>query len=203
MTRNRAATVWLTGLPGAGKTTLAGLLEVEFRLRGLLVECLDGDAVRILHSNDLGYSRRDRNIHVRQIGLTCSLLSRNGVYPIAAMVSPFRQVREQVRMLHEPGRFIEVFVCCPLADLVARDQKNQYARAMRGEIASFTGVSDPYEPPLNPEIVVHTNSETIEQSFDLIKSWLQDNGYLTYEVERSIQSVTASDREISYSPIST
>lgn len=203
MTGNRAATIWLTGLPGAGKTTLAGLLKTELSIRRLPVEYLDGDAIRILHSSELGYSKRERNIHVRQTGLTCSLLSRNGIFAIAAMVSPFRQAREQVRKLHEPGKFIEVFVSCPLADLITRDRKDRYARAMRGEIAHFTGVSDPYEPPLDPEIIVRTNCETIGQSFDHIKVWLQDRGYLNIKVGGSNESVAGSTTELSLSSTST
>jgi len=115
-------------------------------------------------------------------------------------VSPFRQAREQVRKLHGSGRFIEVFVSCPLAELIKRDQKDRYARAMRGEIANFTGISDPYEPPVNPQIIVHTNSETIEQSFKRITDWWKENSYLTNKDE---QAVSISNEEFSFSAIST
>lgn len=185
---HRPATIWFTGVPGAGKTTLAKRLETELRTRGALVERMDGDTVRNILSNDLGYSKRDRNIHVRQVGLTCSLLSRNGVFSIAAMVSPYRDVREQVRLMHEPQRFIEVFVTCPLPDLVARDRKNLYARALRGEIQHFTGISDPYEAPAHPEIVVHTNKDSIDRSLDRILHWLYDAGYLHNETLQPLHS---------------
>ncbi len=197
LTQHRSATIWLTGVPGVGKTTLARRLEAELRSRGAIVESLDGDVVRSLQSNDLGYSKRDRNIQVRQIGLTCSLLSRNGVFSIAATVSPYREIREQVRLMHEPDRFIEVFVTCELANLVARDKKNLYERALRGDIPRFTGISDPYEAPANPEIVVHTDSETVEQSLDHILQWLLRAGYLHSDPSPLVPSFTVPVLELS------
>jgi adenylyl-sulfate kinase len=192
MTDYQSATIWFTGVPGAGKTTIAKRLQGELRAMGMLVERLDGDVVRNVLSNDLGFSKRDRNIHVRQIGLTCSLLSRNGVFSIAATVSPYREVRQQVRLMHEPNRFIEVLVTCPLPELVARDRKNLYARALRGEIPNFTGISDPYEAPAHPEIVVHTNTETVEQSVNRIIEWLRLSQYLPQEAPFALQVPTVS-----------
>jgi adenylyl-sulfate kinase len=169
-------TVWLTGLSGAGKTTLAGRLERVLSERGREVEVLDGDVVRTHLSKGLGFSKEDRDTNIRRIGFVCKLLTRHGVATVVAAISPYRDVRDDVR--RDVGNFVEVFVTCPLEVLVHRDVKGLYARALRGDLANFTGVSDPYEPPLNPEVVVDTGNETIDQSVARIVAKLEDLGYL-------------------------
>ncbi|MGH7936084.1 MAG: adenylyl-sulfate kinase, partial [Chthoniobacterales bacterium] len=159
---NEGFTLWFTGLSGAGKSTLANLVAAELRNRGQRVEILDGDEVRTNLSKGLGFSKEDRDTNIRRIGYVCNLLARNGVIAISAAISPYRDVRDEVRGLHQ--RFFEVFVKCPLDTLVERDVKGLYKKALKGEIANFTGVSDPYEDPLNPELVVETHVETREES---------------------------------------
>ena len=158
----KGSTVWLTGLSGAGKTTIARLLEERLRARGATVEVLDGDIVRTRLSKGLGYSKEDRNENIRRIGFVCELLSRNGVIAIVAAISPYRSVRQEVRS--HIRNFVEVFVDCPLDVLVRRDAKGLYKKALAGEIPNFTGVSDPYEPPLAPEVTVDSSIQTPEQS---------------------------------------
>ena len=164
-------TLWLTGLSGAGKSTLATAVAATLSGRGKRVEVLDGDEVRTNLSRGLGFSKDDRDTNIRRIGYVTKLLSRNGVIAIAAAISPYRAIRDEVRRAH-CGRFVEVFVDCPLEELVKRDAKGLYAKALAGEIQHFTGVSDPYEPPLAPEIVVRTDRETIGQSTAVILDWL-------------------------------
>jgi adenylyl-sulfate kinase len=157
-------TLWFTGLSGAGKSTLAG--ELMRRLAGARAELLDGDVVRTNLSQGLGFSREDRDTNVRRIGFVAELLSRNGVISVVAAISPYRSTREEVRSRIE--NFVEVFVDCPLDILTARDPKGLYRRALAGEIPHFTGVSDPYEPPLNPDITVRTDRESMESGADRI-----------------------------------
>src|SRR6516164_8554799 len=168
---SKGFTLWFTGLSGAGKSTLANLAAEELLSRGNRVEVLDGDEVRKNLSKGLGFSKDDRDTNIRRIGYVTKLLSRNGVIAIAAAISPYRAIRDEVRRAH-CGRFVEVFVDCPLEELVKRDAKGLYAKALAGQIQHFTGVSDPYEPPLAPEIVVRTDRETIEQSTAVILDWL-------------------------------
>jgi adenylylsulfate kinase len=155
-------TLWFTGMSGAGKSTLADLVAQELRRRGHRVEILDGDEVRLHLSKGLGFSKEDRDTNIRRIGYVCRLLSRNGVVAISAAISPYREVRDEVRAGHE--RFFEVYVKCSLDKLVERDVKGLYKKALKGEIKSFTGVSDPYEEPLSPELVVESDHESVEQS---------------------------------------
>lgn len=155
-------TLWFTGLSGAGKTTLARLIETELNHRGHRVEVLDGDIIRTNLSKGLGFSKEDRDTNIRRIGFVCHLLSRNDVVGIAAAISPYRAVRDEVRQ--QIGSFVEVYCKCSLEALVARDVKGLYKKALAGEIKNFTGVDDPYEPPLAPEVVVETDSETPDQS---------------------------------------
>lgn len=174
-------TVWLTGLPCSGKSTLAALVAEDLRRRRRFVEVLDGDEVRARVSPDLGFSREDRDKNIRRIGWLCQLLSRNGVVAVAAFISPYREIRELNR--REIGRFVEVFVDCPVAVCARRDVKGMYARAARGEILAFTGVSDPYEEPLAPEVIVHTDRETPEESAARIVQRIEELGYLSGDVE--------------------
>ena len=169
-------TLWLTGLPGSGKSTLASLAAAELRRRGHRVEILDGDEVRTHLSKDLGFSKPDRDANIRRIGYVCKLLSRNGVIAISAAISPYRETRDEVRNEHE--QFVEVYVKCSLEKLVERDVKGLYAKALRGEIPSFTGVSDPYEEPLNPELVIETDREKIEAGLQRLIAKLEQLGYI-------------------------
>ena len=166
-------TVWFTGLSGAGKSTLAEGLRDALHRRGRRVEVLDGDEIRTNLSKGLGFSKEDRDTNIRRIGYVARLLARNGVAAITAAISPYREVRDEVRSAHEV-RFVEVYLECSLDELVRRDRKGLYAKALRGEIANFTGVSDPYEPPLTPEITVRTDRETVEASLTAILAWLED-----------------------------
>jgi adenylyl-sulfate kinase len=170
-------TLWFTGLSGAGKSTVSQLVERALRERGARVEVLDGDVVRTNLSKGLGFSKEDRDENIRRIGFVCQLLSRNGVAAIAAAISPYREVRDEVRS--KIDRFVEVYVECPLDTLVERDVKGLYKKALAGEIANFTGVSDPYEPPLNPEVVVRSDRETPEESAARVLATLEELGYLT------------------------
>lgn len=168
--------LWLTGLSGAGKSTIAGLLETALRRRGRKVELLDGDEVRTHLSKGLGFSREDRDTNVKRIAYVAALLARNDVIAITAAISPYRDARDWAR--RQSSRFVEVFVECPLDVCVERDVKGLYARALAGEIPQFTGVSDPYEPPERPEIVVDTSAQTPEQSAQHILSQLERFGYI-------------------------
>jgi adenylyl-sulfate kinase len=155
-------TLWFTGLSGAGKSTLASLAAAELRNRGHRVEILDGDEVRTNLSKGLGFSKEDRDTNIRRIGYVCRLLARNGVVAISAAISPYRAIRDEVRAQHD--RFFEVYVKCTLEKLVERDVKGLYKKALAGEIKGFTGVSDPYEEPLSPELVIESHIESVEQS---------------------------------------
>ncbi len=173
---SRGFTVWLTGLSGAGKSTIAQALAPLLRERGLRVEVLDGDAVREHLSKGLGFSKEDRDTNIRRIGFVAHLLARNGVAVITAAISPYRATRDEVRALI--GDFVEVYVRCSLEEAARRDVKGLYARALRGEIPNFTGVSDPYEEPLNPEVVVDTERETVQESVARILRVLEERGYV-------------------------
>ncbi len=173
-------TLWLTGLSGAGKSTLTGRLETIFRERGLKVELLDGDEVRMHLSKGLTFSKEDRDINVRRIGYVARLLARNGVVAMTAAISPYREVRDEVRAEHAADSvpFVEVYAEASVEALAARDVKGLYKKALAGEIAYFTGVSDPYEPPISPEIAVHTDRDTVEQSLEQIVKALERRGLI-------------------------
>lgn len=179
--RRQGFTVWLTGMPGAGKTTISSLLEKRLRECGTRVERLDGDDVRKRLSKGLGFSREDRDENIRRIGFVAELLCRNGVIVIVAAISPYRAVRQELRLAI--GAFVEIHVDCPMDVLIARDAKGLYQKALTGEIAHFTGISDPYEPPLNPELVVDTASETPEESAARVWNKLKDLGSIDFEHE--------------------
>ena len=170
-------TLWFTGLSGAGKTTLAHIVEAELRQRGLKVELLDGDVVRTHLSKGLGFSKEDRDTNIRRIGFVCQLLARNGVAAIAAAISPYRAVRDEVREM-TGGRFVEVYCQATLETLIERDVKGLYKKALAGEIKNFTGVSDPYAPPLAPEVLVDSSTEKVEVSAAHIITTLEKLGYI-------------------------
>lgn len=173
--------LWFTGLSGAGKSTLAEYLVKEFRERGYKVELLDGDEVRTHLSKGLGFSKEDRDTNIRRIGWVARVLARNGVISITAAISPYREIRDEIRAETEnEGRaaFVEVFASAPLEALVERDVKGLYKKALAGEIKNFTGVSDPYEAPENPEVTAHTSVETVEESARRILSHLAERGLI-------------------------
>ncbi len=170
-------TVWFTGLSGAGKSTVSSLIATELCERQLRVEVLDGDVIRTHLSKGLGFSKADRDTNIRRIGWVCEVLSRNGVVAIAAAISPYREIRDEVR--GHIGRFVEVYMECPIAVLAERDVKGLYKKALAGEIKNFTGIDDPYEPPLNPEVVCHTDGrETPEESAAKVVRKLEELGYV-------------------------
>lgn len=174
--RQQGFTLWFTGLSGAGKSTISGIVREALLERGCLVEVLDGDEVRENLNKGLGFSKEDRDTNIKRIGYVAKLLSRNGVAVITAAISPYRATRDYVR--REIGHFVEVYVKCPLEVCIARDVKGLYKKALAGEIKQFTGVSDPYEEPLNPEVVVETDRESAEESAARVIRRLEELGYL-------------------------
>lgn len=173
-------TLWFTGLSGAGKTTLTNELVPQLKARGVKIEVLDGDEVRTNLSKGLGFSKEDRDTNIRRIGYVARLLARNGVGVIVAAISPYKEIRDEVRRDIEANgaAFVEVFVKASLETLVQRDVKGLYKKAIAGEIANFTGVSDPYEEPLNPEVLVSSDSETVAESAAKILDHLEENGLI-------------------------
>ena len=169
-------TLWFTGLSGSGKSTLAEAVEKELLERGLNVEILDGDVIRTNLSKGLGFSKEDRDINIRRVGFVCNLLTRNGAVAIAACISPYKAIRDENRKMI--GRFVEIFCKAPVDKLAERDVKGLYKKALAGEIKGFTGVDDPYEEPVKPEIVVETTVETVEESVAKIMRTLELMGYI-------------------------
>ncbi|PZO33952.1 MAG: adenylyl-sulfate kinase [Leptolyngbya sp.] len=172
----RGVTIWLTGLSGSGKSTIASALEAKLRQRGCQLEVLDGDIVRTNLTKGLGFSKADRDENIRRIGFVSHLLTRNGVMVLVSAISPYREARDTVR--DRIGDFVEVFVDAPLAVCEDRDVKGLYKKARAGEIKQFTGIDDPYEAPLNPEVHCHTDHQSIEESVDQILAKLEALGYL-------------------------
>jgi adenylylsulfate kinase len=163
--------LWLTGLSGAGKSTVAAKLGPALAERGHRVELLDGDEVRTNLCQGLGFSRADRDTNIARIGYVAGKLARHGVAVLVAAISPYRQARDQVRA--SVDTFVEVHVAAPLDTCARRDVKGLYARALAGELPHFTGISDPYEPPLAPEIVLHTDIESVDDSVHQVLAWLE------------------------------
>lgn len=166
--------LWMTGLSGAGKTTIALILIEELKKRGLKVERLDGDVVRQSLTRDLGFSKEDRDKNIERVTFVAKLLSRNGIACVCSFISPYQAVRDQVRA--ETTNFIEVFVDAPLDVVIERDVKGLYAKAVAGEIPNFTGISDPFEAPTTPEIHVRTDQQTPQESAQVIIDYLQERG---------------------------
>ena len=180
-------TVWLTGLPSAGKSTIAHACEPALRARGMRVEVLDGDAVRPHLAAARGYSREDRAVNIRRIGWVAELLARNGVVVLVSAIAPFRDVRDQVRAAHEANStaYQEVFISTPVEVAARRDVKGLYARQRAGEIAGLTGVDDPYEVPLNPELVIDAHQHTVAESVALLLDHLTAQGLCACAASRA------------------
>jgi adenylylsulfate kinase len=176
MKRERGCIVWMTGLPSGGKTTLATMLEAELVAQGRRVERLDGDELRTHLTKGLGFSREDRDENVRRVGWVARLLARHGVIAITALISPYRSTRDEVR--RGTADFIEVWVNASLEECIRRDVKGLYKKALAGEIREFTGVSDPYEPPLHADVVVETDRQTAAESVATILAVLAARGYV-------------------------
>lgn len=169
-------TLWFTGLPCSGKSVVADLVAGILKDRGLKVERLDGDIVRQSLTRDLGFSRKDRDENIRRVTFVAKLLTRNGVAVLTSFISPYREIRAEAR--REIGEFIEVYTKCALDECIRRDVKGMYKKAMRGEIKEFTGISDPYEEPVSPEILLETDKETPEESAAKVLNRLEEMGYL-------------------------
>ena len=174
--KHKGFTLWFTGLPCSGKSTLAAIVAEELKRRERFVEILDGDEVRKHLTKGLGFSREDRDENIRRIGYVCRLLSRNGAIAIAAAISPYRSVRDEVRAGHESGRFLEVYVNTPLEICIQRDVKGMYKKALAGEMKNFTGIDDPYEPPHAPELTIETAGESESRSAARIFALLEQLG---------------------------
>ena len=173
MADDKGFTLWFTGLSGAGKTTISHLVETELRDRGSRVEVLDGDVVRENLSKGLGFSKEDRDTNIRRIAFVANLLSRNGVPVITAAISPYREIRDEARQMMGE-RFVEAYVKASVETCEQRDVKGLYAKARTGEIKEFTGVSDPYEPPETPELVIETEQQSPEESAQQILVYLEE-----------------------------
>jgi sulfate adenylyltransferase len=184
-------TIWFTGLPSAGKSTIAEILTVMFNERGRQVTVLDGDVVRTHLSKGLGFSREDRDTNITRIGFVASEISRHGGVVICAAVSPYAATRNQVRAMHREGVFIETFVDTPVNVCEVRDVKGFYAKARAGEIKGFTGVDDPYEAPANPELTLPTANRTAEENAREIVRYLVEQGFLEAEEARPAHRVIA------------
>src|SRR6185503_21146261 len=174
---HKGCTVWFTGLSGAGKSTVSTLLHQRLTAAGAKVELLDGDIVRTHLSKGLGYSREDRDENIRRIAFVCELLSRHGVIVIAAVISPYREARDEAR--ERIPEFIEVYLECALEVLIERDTKGLYRKALAGEIAHFTGISDPYEAPYSAEVNLRSDRETPEESVEKIWDALTERGLIS------------------------
>ena len=173
---NAGFTIWFTGLSGAGKSTLSEIIEQRLRARGRNVEVMDGDIVRTHLSKGLGFSKEDRDTNIKRIAFVCGLLTRNGVVCISAAISPYSEARAWARQ--EIGNFVEIYVKCPLDVCRQRDVKGLYKLVDEGKVKNFTGVDDPYEAPENPELVIETDKESIEESVARIFARLEELGYL-------------------------
>ena len=169
-------TLWFTGMSGAGKSTLASLLASRLRAMGARVEVIDGDVVRTQLCRGLGFSKDDRQENIRRIGFVCELLSRNGVIAIAAAISPYRACRDEVRT--RIPNFVEIYMACPVEVLVQRDVKGLYKKALAGEILHFTGISDPYEPPPEPEVTIDSSYQGLEESVAAVLRILEARGII-------------------------
>jgi adenylylsulfate kinase len=176
-------TVWFTGLSGAGKTTISSAIEKKLKSYGYKVEVLDGDLVRQNLTKGLGFSKEDRDENIRRVGFVSALLTRNEVIVLVSAISPYQETRQEVR--HRIGNFVEVYVNAPLEVCEKRDVKGLYKKARSGEIKNFTGINDPYQPPLNPEVECRTDLETLEESVSKVLAKLKALGYLRLKVSET------------------
>ena len=186
--KQRGATVWFTGLSGAGKTTIRMAVEKVLRDRGLNVEVLDGDIVRQYLTRDLGFSKADRDENIRRIGFVSHLLTRNGVIVLVSAISPYAAMRQEVR--EQIGDFVEVYANAPLSVCESRDVKGLYKKARAGEIKQFTGIDDPYEAPANPEVECRTDLEALEESAAKVLAYLESKGYIPAAMTATTSSGT-------------
>lgn len=170
-------TLWFTGLSGSGKSTISERVALRLQRKGLKVEILDGDIVRTHLSKGLGFSREDRDENIKRVGFVCQLLTRNGVIAVASVISPYREARDYNRK--QIKNFVEVYTRCPVEVCAQRDVKGLYQKAAAGEIKGFTGVDDPYEPPNHPEVVCHTDTESVEESVERVIHKLEELGYIS------------------------
>ena len=178
--RQRGATIWFTGLSGSGKSTIAVALERALFGLGKLSYRLDGDNVRLGINKNLGFSEQDRKENIRRIGEVAKLFGDAGIISLSSFISPYKNDRDDVRRLHEQAglEFIEVFVDCSLEEAEKRDPKGLYKKARAGEIKNFTGIDDPYEAPVEPEIHLHTDEMTVAQEVQIILDHLEENGFI-------------------------
>jgi adenylylsulfate kinase len=178
--RQRGVTIWFTGLSGSGKSTIAVALEQALYSKGKLSYRLDGDNVRLGINKNLGFSEEDRKENIRRIGEVAKLFGDAGTISLSSFISPYKEDRDEVRALHDAAdiAFIEVHVDCSLAEAEKRDPKGLYKKARAGEIKNFTGIDDPYEPPVGPEIHLHTDEMTLEQEVQIILDYLHDNNVI-------------------------
>lgn len=174
--KQKGFTVWFTGLPCCGKTTIANRVAERLRKKGYLVETLDGDNVRKDLTSDLGFSKRDRDENLRRVTFVAKLLSRNGVVVLASFVSPYTARRVQSRK--DIGDFVEIYVKCPVELCMQRDVKGMYKKALAGEIKDFTGVDDPYEEPTHPELIIYSDQETVDESVQKVLNTLKELNFL-------------------------
>lgn len=184
-------TLWFTGLSGSGKSTVSLMVATALRNAGYKVEILDGDVVRTNLSKGLGFSKEDRDINIKRIGFVCKLLTRNDVIAISAAISPYREIRDFVR--EDIGDFVEIYCDSELDVLIERDTKGLYKKALAGEIENFTGISDPYEPPENPELVLKTDSESPGDSAQKVIEFLIERGVI--DPARLVPSYEEEDEE--------
>ncbi len=175
--KQKGFTLWFTGLSGSGKSTISERVALRLQRKGIPVEVLDGDIVRTHLSKGLGFSHEDRDENIKRVGFVCQLLTRHGVAAVASVISPYREARDHNRRLI--GNFVEVYTRCPVEVCAKRDIKGLYQKAAAGEIKGFTGVDDPYEPPLNAEVVCHTDTESVEESVEKVLTKLEELGYLS------------------------
>ena len=183
---NGGCTLWFTGMSGSGKSTMANDVAQRLREAGARVEVLDGDVVRTHLCRGLGFSRADREENIRRLGFLCELLSRNGVIAIVAAISPYRASREEVR--GRLANFIEIYMQCPVEVLIQRDVKGLYKKALAGEIPQFTGISDPYEAPVDPEVTIDSSRETPDEGVAKILGLLEDLGLLPAKTPSMVES---------------
>ena len=172
----RGFTLWFTGLPSSGKSTIADAVAEALRKRGLKTERLDADIIRKHLWKELGYSKEDRDENIRRASFLAKLLTRNGIAVLTSFISPYRELRDYAR--REIGNFVEIYVKCPVDVCIQRDARGMYKKALAGEIPNFTGVSDPYEEPLNPEVLIESDKESLEESVTKVMTKIKELGYI-------------------------